>query len=80
MSVIQRKGIQIAIGSLQAGGLASSDGLVKSIEEALYLFDGVFAQLAGLLPISLWRKGIEAEQRLEEEFAEAKIIFWGGLG
>jgi hypothetical protein len=74
--VIEGLGIQIAIiRSLQAGGLAGSDGLVEGIEEALYLLDGIFTLLAGLLPVSLRGKGIETEQRLEEEFAEAKIIF-----
>ena len=45
------------------------------------LLDGGFAVCAGCVPVGLWGDGIETEEGLEEQLAEAGVLFCeGGLG
>lgn len=57
-------------------GLAGSDGVVETIEEGLHLLDGLLAGLAGGVPVPFWGDAVETEEALEEQLAEAEIVFF----
>lgn len=52
-----------------------SPGLVESIEHVLDLSDSIFALVACLLPGWFCNDAVEAEERLEEFFAETDVFF-----
>ncbi|KAF5325638.1 hypothetical protein D9611_000318 [Ephemerocybe angulata] len=57
-------------------GLARGNGVIERVQERLHLPDRLLARRPRVLPLALRGERIEAQERLQEELAEAEVLFF----